>query len=181
MTDANEIAAHYQCLNLPVDAAPAAVDQAYFSLRAEKIQTGDRAGIVPLREAREKIKSYLETAVKQSTPDAAAGLSHSPTLPVSPLENLVSALASYDLGARASVREQVLNLGIAAGTLTPSQVTVHILKLLSDEAALAAYGIDNVETIKIYGLDDHNQAVWKKTLSLTESKSKFGTILRRFS
>lgn len=181
MTDANEIAAYYQCLNLPVTAAPAAVDQAYFSLRAEKIQAGDRAGIGPLREAREKIKSYLETAVKQSATGADADISHSPNSPLSPIENLVAALAGHDLNARASVREQVLNLGVSAGTLTPSQVTAHVLKLLNDEAALAEYGINDVETIKIYGLSDSNQAVWKKTLSLTESKSKIGTILRRFS
>lgn len=181
MTDANAIAAYYQCLNLPVNASPAAVDQAYFSLRAEKIQAGDRPAIGPLREAREKIKSYLETAVKQSATDSDAGTSQSPSAPISPIENLVAALASYNLSARASVREQVLNLGISADTRTPSQVTANVLKLLSDEAALAEYGIDNVGTIKIYGLNDSNQAVWKKTLSLSESKAKNGNILRRFS
>lgn len=180
MTDANEIAAYYQCLNLPVNASLAAVDQAYFSLRAEKIQAGDRQAIVPLREAREKIKSYLETAVKQSATGSDSGMSQSPGAPISPIENLVAALAGHNLSARASVREQVLNLGISADTRTPSQVTAHVLKLLSDEAALAGYGIDNVGTIKIYGLGDNNQAVWKKTLSLSESKSKNGTVLRRF-
>lgn len=178
MTDSNELAVHYQCLNLPVTATAAEVDQTYFSLRAEKIQAGDRKSVTALKTARETIKSYLETAAKQ--PSAPSSSQAAADGDLTPIETLVAALTYHELEAKVSLREQVLNLGILANTVTPSQIASKVRQVLG-EAAAEDYGISEVETVNIYGLDHQGKALWKKTFPITEISTKRGAILRRFS
>ena len=177
MTDSNELAAHYDCLNLPMTATAAAVDQAYFSLRAEKIQAGDRKSVAALKTARETIKSYLETAAKQ--PTSAGVTQDTASADLSPIETLVAAFSYHDLDAKVSLREQTLHLGIVAGEVTPSQVAARVRQVLG-EAASEDYGISDVETVAIYGLGENNKALWKKTFPLAEITVKRGKLLGRF-
>lgn len=179
MTDSNQLAAHYQCLNLPMTATAAEVDHAYFSLRAEKIQAGDRQSIAALKTARETIKSSLETAAKKPNAPTSSP-SESANGDLSPIETLVAALSFHELNAKVSLREGALNLGILVESMTPSQVAAKVRQVLG-EAASEDYGISKVETVAIYGLDSKNKALWKKTFPLAEISSKRSAILRRFS
>ncbi len=180
MTDSNELAAHYQCLNLPVTATSTEVDQAYFSLRAEKIQAGDRKSIAALKTARETLKTHLKTAANQTNNTLSLSSSESASGDLSPTETLVAALTYREVNAKVSLREQVLYIGILMESMTPSQVAAKVRQVLG-EAASEDYGISEVETVAIYGLDNQGKALWKKTFPLAEITSKRGAILRRFS
>ena len=153
----------YQRLGLQSDASLKAVDDAYFQLRGQMICAGQRQDIVSLKAARDQVKRYL-LAIATPTP---AHL-HSQQLsgdPVSATESLTTALAHRNIKAKASIRRQILHLGIAVSADTAQRhITAQVYELLS-EANLIDYGLSQVAIVRLYGLEN-GQTIWKQTFPL---------------
>lgn len=62
-SDPSDLAALYQVLNLPLHASLADVEQAYFRLKAEKIQDGRRDEIPNLKTAYGQLKCHLQAEI----------------------------------------------------------------------------------------------------------------------
>lgn len=167
MTESHELAACYQLLQLRADASVADVDAAYFRLKAQKIQTGERQDIAPIKRARTTIKTHLAALAQteETPPSPIESVSTAP--PIEPsLEALVAVMADQGFTVKVSSREQVLNLGITLERpLSPSQVTAHIQQILA-EVNRDACGLTEIKTVCIYGLDQDHKAQWKKSLPL---------------
>lgn len=189
-TESNHLAACYQKLHLYPDATADAVDTAYFRLRAQEIREGDRAGVAALKQARDTIKAHLQTleasaiastvASTETQAESTAGEQHQPATSRSRahkvadasdqvedgLPRLVLEIAQYDLTAKVSKKDHILNLGIILNTpLSPSQITAKVRNLLA-EVNHKDCDLEEITTVCLYGLDTHNKAQWKKTFPL---------------
>lgn len=163
MTQDSELALCYEQLQLPPKATLEAVDAAYFRLRAERIQANDRAGIAALKAARANIREHLH-AIASANPSA------NPSAPSSndseqPLKPLLTALSQQSLTAKASIRANILNLGIVASEqASPSQVTASVKRVLREFIA-ESDALSDIEQIRLYQLDNNHKALWRKTFS----------------
>jgi hypothetical protein len=167
--DASELAAYYQCLQLPAEATSAEVDAAYFRLKAEKIQAGDRRQIAPLKAAREAIKAHLNALIANESGEsiadsAVAHVVKSIKQPHEPdfVRSLLPLLNEHGLTAQASLRGSTLNLGVDISDTeqTPSQITARVRHLLGELPE--GCGLEAVKTIYLYGLIQAKPQ-WKKS------------------
>ncbi len=190
MMTSEALADCYRQLQLRTDATIADVDAAYFRLKARKIQAGDRADIDSLKKARETIKAHLQELESktldsktldskeqvQNKPAVTAHREQQITAPKShsnshaemELDTLVAEFLNQGFTAKASIQEQVLNLGIRLdNSLSPSQITAKIRHTLA-EVDQEVFGLSEITTVRLYGLDEHNKAQWKKSFPLPE-------------
>lgn len=158
----------YRLLQLRTDATMAAVDAAYFRLRAQEIRAGNRQHLETLKTAKATIKGHLQAlAASQSADDREqsgdAHVAHDGRNDNIFLEALVNTLAQHHIRADVSIRASVLNLGIFDDAeMTHSQLTAKVKHLLG-ELDPEKVGLTAIETINLYGLDAQKKAQWKQS------------------
>ncbi|MGB3573759.1 MAG: hypothetical protein WBA01_17110 [Phormidesmis sp.] len=165
---ANDLAACYQCLQLRADATLTEVDEAYFRLKVENIQSGNRASIDRLKAARETLRQKLMTEAVSKTPQASAQNKSLST----ELDRLATAIASKRLTATVGLEAQTLDLGIKIdSSCSPSQMLARVHRCL-EEIPTEVYSFESLEAIAIYGLDSHGKPRWKKSFAPPKQHSK---------
>ncbi|MEO0770707.1 MAG: hypothetical protein AAFY72_14995, partial [Cyanobacteria bacterium J06649_4] len=168
MNQPGDLATYYRALGLNLDASLEAVDAAYFRLKGEAIERGDRTQIPQLKTAREALRQHLisktkplptQTNSEQSALDPA-------------LESLSAALEKQELQVQIKQKGQSLHLGIKEEqTLSTSQTLAHVRQCLSD-VPLESYSFEPIKTIYLYGLNAQNKPQWKKSFSPPSQHSK---------
>ena len=153
----NNLAECYRCLQLRTNATLEEIDEAYFRLRAERIQRGSRNDLDLLKAARETLQQQLmQTAVSQ-VPQASANR------PLTDLDRLTAALADNQLTVKASLKAQILHLEVEIDpALSPSQTVARVRRHLG-EIPQEAYRFESLEAIAVYGRDERGRLQWKKS------------------
>lgn len=164
----SELSAYYQQLHLPADATLQNVDESYFRLRAQKIREDARQEVTALKIARDRVKAHLQASEQPlvSSPEA----SPSSAAKITSVEALTAALKQLGLATQIRIKEKTLHIGIRVDTAaSPSLITGQIYQWLSQESP-DTYGLDAIETVRLYGLAGVSKAsqktVWKKTFSM---------------
>ena len=148
MTQAN-LTIYYQQLQLRADATAKEVDETYFRLRAKFIKSGSRQDVAALKVARDKIKAYLQTIEQKPSIDSASAADDLQT----PIENFSTALRQLGLRTQIRLKEKTLHIGIEVDRATaPDSIKRKIYQLLSEEVP-ERYGLEIIETVRLYGLD----------------------------
>ncbi|ASC69700.1 hypothetical protein XM38_006290 [Halomicronema hongdechloris C2206] len=152
-----EVARCYQCLHLAADASLQEVEAAYFSRRAELIQTGQRQALADLKIAYRRLKEHLQTS--QGPPAISSSGEEDPLAP------LIYQLRQQGVPARVALRHGHLHIGVPLKQM-PSQAK----GVASIRAALVrldpeALGLEPGLTIRIYGLKAPKRVAWKQTIS----------------
>ena len=188
MTPASELSAYYQQLHLQTGATSQNVDEAYFKLRAQKIRADARQDLTALKMARDKIKAHLQAI--EYPPVIAPDALPSADNKITPVEALAVALKQLGLATQIRLQEKTLHVGIRVNSTTdPSAIKGQIYRLLSEESP-DTYGLDAVETVRLYGLDKNSktsqQVIWKKAfplprLHLTEADTDLYSFGNRIS
>ncbi|PZO21217.1 MAG: hypothetical protein DCF25_05140 [Leptolyngbya foveolarum] len=184
MAPANELSAYYRQLHLQTGATSQTVDEAYFKLRAQKIRENARQDLAALKIARDQIKAHLQTIGHQSA--IASDVSPSADSEMTPIAALGTALKQLGLTTQIRLQEKTLHVGIRVDAATdPGVIKGQVYQFLSGEN-LGTYGLDAVETVRLYGLDKNSktsrQVIWKKAfplprLHLTEADAQGKRIL----
>ncbi len=160
---ASELEACYQSLGLRADASLKELGDTYFQLRGQMICAGKREDIAAIKAAHDTIKQHLLSATAQPMGRAIAA-----DQPIADLAggSLIDRLALQGITARASLREQTLHLGITVGAATTQkQITAQIYQLLSGINP-TDYALDQVTTVRLYGLERGKKTLWKDTFPL---------------
>jgi len=184
----DKLQACYQHLGLPDNANLKDLDDAYFQLRGQMICAGNREAIPALKTARDQVKRHLLTTRGEQqlspTTSATSSATEARTLLVekgrteSPAESqtesqtgsrpesLTEALAHQGIVGRASLRGQILHLGIAIEPDTSQQtIAAEVYNLLS-ACNPADYGLSRVDIVRLYGLENNHKTLWKQSFPM---------------
>ncbi len=176
-----ELSAYYQQLHLQPDATSQNVDDAYFKLRAQKIREDARQDLAALKVARDKLKAHLQTSEYLSESSSAIASDSSPSThaKITPIAALSAALQQLGFASHIKLQAKTLHIGIQIdlaadpSAINPNAIKGQIYQLLSKESP-EAYGLDAVETVRLYGLDKNSklsqQVIWKKAFPLPRLK-----------
>lgn len=165
MTSPSELSKYYRQLCLQADATAQAVDTAYLKLRAQKIEENARQELTALKQARDEVKKHLQSTAQPSL-EASSSVSDTPT----PAETLSASIKQLGFAAQIRCKEKTLHIGIQVDQgVAPELVKRQIYQLLSKEAS-DKYGLADIETVRLYGLDSNRQpkqkVLWKKAFPL---------------
>ncbi|MGB3139068.1 MAG: hypothetical protein WBG38_07105 [Nodosilinea sp.] len=157
--------AAYSLLELAQESSLKEVEGAYFKLKAQAIRLGDRSRVEVLKRAFSQLKNHIENPpVPELPPQAEAGADEA--TPLTSVERVQALLKRQRFSAQVSIQGRQLRISwLAVRVANPDQAARQIRALLLSEG-LATLGLEDTETLAMFGLSRDQSVVWQQALPL---------------